>query len=109
MDAAPPEQPDRGLDDPDQSYDGKCQRTPVDERVALEGEDCPQTPRDGDARREITLRRGERVGCCCALQEEESEEDKHFGPDVRRVGGGVNSERGKGGEEDEDSRPAVPE
>ena len=109
MDAAPPEQPDRGLDDPDQGDDGKYQRTPVDERVVLEGKDCPQTPRDGDARREITLRRGEGIGRCCALQEEEGEENKHLGPNVRRVGGGVNSERGKCGEEDEDSRPAVPE
>ena len=32
--------------------------------------DGPQSPRDDESAREVTIRGGERVGCCSGLQEE---------------------------------------
>jgi hypothetical protein len=81
----------------------------VDEWVVLAGKDGPKTPRDSDTPRKIAFGRGERVGCCGTLEEEERKEDEDLGPDVRGVSGGVDAECCERGEEDEDSGPAVPE
>ena len=109
----------------------------MDERVVLVREDRPERPGDRHARREVALRGGEGVGCCCGFEEEpvmgarayvrsevwkkrdnggggkgddvQSEEDKDVGPDSGRFDRGVSPERLEGGQDHEDGRPAMVE
>lgn len=56
---------------------------------------------------ERTFRRAERISSRSSLEEEQREEDEDFGPDTRTVRVSVDTKGFKGGEEDEDGRPAV--
>jgi len=71
------------------------------------GEDGPERPSDGDGGREVTFGCGESVRSCGTLEEEESEEDKDFGPDTSTVSVCVDTESFKCGEDDEDCCPTV--
>jgi len=73
------------------------------------GEDGPERPSDSDGSGEITLRRGEGVCCCGALEEEKSKEDKDLGPDSSGINARVDTKSLKGCQDDEDGRPPVVE
>ena len=94
--------------------------------AALVREDGPERPGNGDAGREVTFRRGERVRRGCSLKEEpalqlseilmaqsrgrshsQAQKDKDLGPDTCPVSNGIDAERLKGGQDHENSRPSV--
>lgn len=96
------------LDNPDEGKDGEGQSRPMDKaRGGLVGKDGPEGPGNGDRSREVTLRRGERVGGGGTLKEEERKEDKDFGPDAGMVAVGIDTECLERGQDDEDGGPAV--
>lgn len=71
------------------------------------GKDGPEGPGDSNGGREITFRRGEGVGGCGTLEEEEGKEDKDFGPDSSVVAVSVDAKRLERGQDDENSGPPV--
>lgn len=91
----------------------------------LVGEDCPQTPSNRNRRRQVTFRRREgvcrssgfeeepklkdkyTVFCNCGESHLQAKEDADFGPNTSLVVNGINAERLKDGEDDENSRPTV--
>jgi len=101
---------DGSFHDPNEGQEGERKGRPVDELGgALVIKDCPQGPSNSNASREITLGRGERVCCGSSLQEEQGQEDKDLGPDTCGVHGGIDTKGLKGGQEDEDSSPSMPQ
>jgi len=101
---------EQALRDPEETDDGECQRTPVDECGApLVDEDGEEGPADGDGTCYVTFGRGECVGGGGGFEEEQSEEDEEFRPDSGGFDEGVYTEGLEGCKEDGDGCEAVVE
>jgi len=71
--------------------------------------DRPEVPRNSDGSGKITLGGGECIGSSGSLEEEEREEDEHFGPDTGALTQGRNTKGLECGENDENGCPPVVE
>jgi len=99
----------RPLQDPNEGQNGEGEGRPVNEGVALMIEDGPQSPRDDESARKVSIDRRECVGSCGSFQEEKGEEYKDLSPDPRvMVLGRIDAKCLKGGQEDKNSGPPMP-
>jgi len=79
----------------------------MNEWVVLVGEDCEQTPRNGNACWEITLGAGEGIRGRGSFKEEQAQEDEDLGENAGLLGGRVDAKRLESGKNNQNSRPSV--